>query len=862
MKIEVKVDTKSPSNNYISYNKFNLFDIPKISIYKYFLESTENLYFLALSLFQLLTYDKINILPPYWSPSGPFSTLIPLLLCYLLEVINLLITYFTDLYKTYKYNYYKYAKFLRNNNIETDKLKNIKVGDLILIDTNEIVPVDAVLFSLDTKDYAHISLSNLNGECDIICKDPIINLHSGFSDNDYDLNISISDVTEYSNSIKKFNARCNINDMNIKLNSNHFIPGGAINKGNCFILLVTQIGKNIRSYTSNKNEKLFKQNFIDNYITYSLTNYFIFLLALFTISITIQKNSDLNLFNMLKSFIQSWILLNGVVPFSAKIIVMLNRSIQSYLESNDSVDYILPNSLDNFHQIDRIICDKTGTITKNELLLTHLSYKNKIYIDDYETIPFHLLYNVVLSLHYKNEIYATEEDRIISDKILSLGTIIESNMSQVEITNNNYSGDKVKVDIIEMNKLEFDCNRKMSSVIYKNNEKYYIISKGSLSAIKEILAGESISDFEKDKKEYDIKYPYLRTIAIAMKEIQYSSFDNPTKYENEGDYYYLTILGIQDELQEDVINTVSNLVYNKKQISICTGDRYETAVYIGGELNILGNIVTLKSSIEDIYMNEYTFIFNSHDILLSISNADIMDKFTYLLINSNNFIGYSMIPKDKQFISNLFEMNKINIIAVGDGNNDIPMLKTSTVGIGVKNGLNTNVVSNSQITISRFKDLLKVNKNAYFCYTHNYNSIYSVFYKIILIHTLVYLYIINNDYNLNDILFNFIEIQGNHLLWGVIPVIMSNYFYYNTLLAEKNNLVIISFIFALCNALLIMKLKYYTIMELSEKQMILLLAVVSINLKFMLIFGCRVNNLISCILSILIGVSYIFYFSN
>ena len=75
-------------------------------------------------------------------------------------------------------------------------------------------------------------------------------------------------------------------------------------------------------------------------------------------------------------------------------------------------------------------------------------------------------------------------------------------------------------------------------------------------------------------------------------------------------------------------------------------------------------------------------------------------------------------------------MNKINIIAVGDGNNDIPMLKTSTVGIGVKNGLNTNVVSNSQITISRFKDLLKVNKNAYFCYTHNYNSIYSVFYKI------------------------------------------------------------------------------------------------------------------------------------
>ena len=70
---------------------------------KYFIESSENIYFLALAMFQLLTYEKIGILPTYWSPSGPFSTLVPLLLCYILEVINLLLTYFTDLYKTFKY---------------------------------------------------------------------------------------------------------------------------------------------------------------------------------------------------------------------------------------------------------------------------------------------------------------------------------------------------------------------------------------------------------------------------------------------------------------------------------------------------------------------------------------------------------------------------------------------------------------------------------------------------------------------------------------------------------------------------------------------------------------------------------------
>ena len=58
----------------------------------------------------------------------------------------------------------------------------------------------------------------------------------------------------------------------------------------------------------------------------------------------------------------------------------------------------------------------------------------------------------------------------------------------------------------------------------------------------------------------------------------------------------------------------------------------------------------------------------------------------------------------------------------------------STVGVGVKNGLNSNVVNNSQITITSFSDLSKVQADSEFCYNHNYNSIYSVFYKIIMIH--------------------------------------------------------------------------------------------------------------------------------
>ena len=67
----------------------------------------------------------------------------------------------------------------------------------------------------------------------------------------------------------------------------------------------------------------------------------------------------------------------------------------------------------------------------------------------------------------------------------------------------------------------------------------------------------------------------------------YDEETNPHTYEESGNYTYITILGIQDDLQDNIENTVSNLYYSKKTISICTGDRYETALYIGNSLNVI-----------------------------------------------------------------------------------------------------------------------------------------------------------------------------------------------------------------------------------------------------------------------------------
>ena len=272
--------------------------------------------------------------------------------------------------------------------------------------------------------------------------------------------IKIVDIKNNSNSIKAFHATAILNSKKYYIDHKYFTAGGSLNKGNDFILLVTQIGTQIRSYTSFDNEKIFSTNLLDLYISNSLIYIFIPMLLCYISSLTyLTVISSINIYfiDILEKSIQSWILLNGIVPFSAKILIGINRSVQCFLKKTHDVDYINPKAIDNFNGIDTIICDKTGTLTKNELLLTHYSI-NDIILDDFEKqkIPFKLLYKLVLSLHHKNRIFSTSEDQIICEKFNS-GTCIEINKNIVTI-NKNY--ESIKVMIINMQELEFDCERK------------------------------------------------------------------------------------------------------------------------------------------------------------------------------------------------------------------------------------------------------------------------------------------------------------------------------------------------------------------------------------------------------------------
>ena len=85
MDIQFNIPNKSYPNNRIQRTTYSIFYIPIIVISLYFFWNYENIYFLFLGLFQLST--KIG-LPKEWSPTGPYSTIVPLIICILFELVS------------------------------------------------------------------------------------------------------------------------------------------------------------------------------------------------------------------------------------------------------------------------------------------------------------------------------------------------------------------------------------------------------------------------------------------------------------------------------------------------------------------------------------------------------------------------------------------------------------------------------------------------------------------------------------------------------------------------------------------------------------------------------------------------------
>ena len=130
---------------------------------------------------------------------------------------------------------------------------------------------------------------------------------------------------------------------------------------------------------------------------------------------------------------------------------------------------------------------------------------------------------------------------------------------------------------------------------------------------------------------------------------------------------------------------------------------------------------------------KYTIIVEGNSINICIKNEKISKLFLELIKNSRSLICCRSSPKQKSEIVNFIKKNTKDLtLAIGDGGNDVNMIKTAHVGIGIFGKEGYQAAYNSDYAISRFKFLKKLlfidgrfslKRNAYFDYHYFFKNV-------------------------------------------------------------------------------------------------------------------------------------------
>jgi len=717
----------------------------------------------------------LGILPREWSPTGPFSTVIPLAICVSIEIITAVIKWnnIRSQDKSENNKIYNYVDKFKN--VCQIKNKHLLPGHIIFLVKNDVVPIDGILIDTVSENYAKINLALLTGESNI---HHIPKPNKNLSLDDYIGSVLV--INYHSVSDTNFDGWINLPNEQIKISQSNLIAAGSIIKSDSIYIWVSACG-NDKINKKIKNART-KYSTIDKFVGQYMMNISVCLLIFLIIMISLIKtyhsvNPSIVVFMLY--CVQNWILFNGIIPFSIKIFLILARNYEAKMGSDQYLTVNDASQIDDFGKIKKIICDKTGTITKNKLEFTKIIAADSVEVFDittfttcHKSVPKHFLKCLGLCIHHSGNEFATNEDKIIRANYHLLGSsIINNNDNTVLFVNS----DEYHYKYVEINGLDFTFERKLSSKLVKNNKNdYFIYTKGSIDILYHKIKSNDKNKLEKVEQIIGDKYPDLRLLSFAYKKLNNSEIAALKNSENqetidllESNLVFLGIIGIRDILQTNVSAAIAKINDYGISCSLCTGDRKITAITVAKEVNIFSsdqdlieyNFDTTASAVVD-----KTLVFGGNDIKVLSDKT----KFQQCLVASKNFIGYNMVPSDKSMVTSLIESANVNVLAIGDGFNDLGMFNAASISVAIKG---SDFVENSaDFSIKEFFTLVKIFQLATECYHKNTGLINFTFYRSASVIFAIVAHCLINYHILYESPFNGFVLQAFNFAWAIAGI--------------------------------------------------------------------------------------------
>lgn len=386
-------------SNRISTTLYRVYNFLPLSIFNQVIKIT-NVYFIIIAILSIF---------PQISTISPYSAVLPVLF-----VIFFTVSF--DLYDDFK----RYLRDRVQNQKQVLVLKDkkwinifseqISVGDIVKHQENEEICADLLLLTHSSNcKYAFIKTANLDGEKNL--KPKISILEENLTEENMFIKNPFFELTfnENTESLFKFTGSLNFskkigNDelMHQDLSISNFLPKSCIVKNTESVIgIVVYTGMDTKIMLNTKQRRLKTSTLeqqMNSYIIYIIGFLFCVLILVSTYSVLITQNNQffmlLNNGSKVSPFIK-WIttfasyflILSTVLPISLIVTLQLVKTFitLTFKNKNQLMNEVEANTV-NIHeelgQIGHILSDKTGTLTRNKMIVKRFQIAtNSLYFD-------------------------------------------------------------------------------------------------------------------------------------------------------------------------------------------------------------------------------------------------------------------------------------------------------------------------------------------------------------------------------------------------------------------------------------------------------------------------------------------------
>jgi len=610
--------------------------------------------------------------------------------------------------------------------------KDLRVGHIVKINQDEMVPADILVVNASLKGgLCFIETKDLDGETCLkpkyVHKEliPLMANESRIAHAIY--NYSFEKPNEY---LYKFIGCVTTQSGQLAMNEQNLILRGSILRNTEYVYgVVTYTGHSSKIMLNSTNSKA-KFSKLEKAMSRQILNTFILLFSLCTFAafyaaVWYQKRSKFLRYLDPQDNLQtqddfayilavtagSWLLLlSKYVPISLILTVELVRVIQSWMITGDEemtqqstkikTAVQTPNVCDEIGQIEYILTDKTGTLTKNMMDFKKISVAGELYGDkriNLETVKVNKVDHVdfydpnmkeelenpnmqnhqqvldcIILIALCHTAVVQEKDgkshyNTASPDELALVNFAKSmgiefmGVDETDTIELNVQGKTIKYKRLQV--FEFDSDRKRMSVVIQNPDGTLMLyTKGADSIMLERMDDDVDNAYLmmiSNQHIHQFSTEGLRTLVLAKKTLEKEAYKKwAQKYEIakakisgrdeamealqseiEVDLKIVGVSAVEDKLQDEVGLTIAKFKEAGIKVWMLTGDKVETAINIGYSCHVLDDQMTHLKLVESKFEEVCE---NLEKMLIQVQSGD--EHARYSLVISGEALIHAIKP--------------------------------------------------------------------------------------------------------------------------------------------------------------------------------------------------------------------------